>query len=180
VRRGRGQRRSHRSTAAKERGRSAVGRRRHGGPWGINGAVRRGVRRSGDGAYWRGQGGIPSLSPAAAGTGRGRERVWRDCVVAAQLVVQLWGPGEAASAGAARVQCASTGVLRRRHRHAWPSWARVVRRLSMSSSTRACIDGCSRVRWRELARWPGLVMKGEKRGGTWPAWPCHASFGSSS
>jgi hypothetical protein len=88
VRRGRGQRRGRRSTAAKERGRCAGGRRRHGGPWGINGAVRRGVRRSGDGAYWRGCGGIVSSSPAAAGTGRLRQRVLRVPRAAARLVAR--------------------------------------------------------------------------------------------
>jgi hypothetical protein len=170
VGRGRGQRRGRRSRATKERGRCAGGRRRHGGPWGLNGAVRRGVRRSGEGAYWRGQGGIPSLSPAAAGTGRGRARVWRVRGGMVMLTASRGGTGRDRGGGAARVQwcpyvhyCDVSGM-------SWPSWARVVRRLSTSSSTRACIDGCSRVRWRELARWPGLVTKGGKRGVTWPAW----------
>jgi hypothetical protein len=55
--RGRSQRRSRRSRATKERGRCAGGRRRHGGPWGLNGTVRRGVQRSRPCAYCRGRGG---------------------------------------------------------------------------------------------------------------------------
>jgi hypothetical protein len=66
----------------------------------------------------------------------------------------------------------------RRERHPGQVWARVVRALSSSSSTRAVLGGTREVRWRSMARWPGQRVK-EERGrlsgwAAWPAWPCLA------
>jgi hypothetical protein len=87
------------------------------------------------------------------------------------------GGGEATHGLGASAACtlrrdhAVVGMPGRRGRDAcWPLWP--------SSPTVAMLGGFSRVRWRVLARWPGLEVRGERGSmpwGTWPAWPwlCH-------
>ena len=141
------------------------------------------------GGGWFGRLASASVAPAAGFPLRLRRRRARVVVegVSHGVAVSQRGSrrcerGQGVSEVAAR--CVASACPRRAHvrreRHAGRHGRALVWPMQCSSSTMAGARWSSRVRWRATAWWPGWGRKDERgrstSSGTWPAWPCHASY----